>query len=109
MNRVLPERKIPLGLSWGVIILYIINIAFGFTEGYYETNRDITMVSQIINIVTNVLLLIWVFSFRNRLNILSGSERGSDYWAGPVLTFFFQVLYLSYKVNQLIDRAKNAV
>jgi hypothetical protein len=53
-------------------------------------------------------MLIWAFSFRNRLNILSGEARGSDYWAGPVLTFFLQTLYLSYKVNQLIDRAKNA-
>jgi hypothetical protein len=43
--------------------------------------------------------------FRNRLNAFL--ERSSEPTSklGPVMTFLFQVLYLSFKVNQNLDLA----
>ena len=48
-------------------------------------------------------MLIWVYTLRNRLNRIIGAQEEDERWIGPVATFFFQILYLQYKINQAID------
>jgi hypothetical protein len=63
---------------------------------------------NVLSIVSNVALLVWVFKFRNRLvdEVMGTPLARSD--VGPVMTFFFQLIYLQFKINQKID-ALNAV
>ncbi len=61
------------------------------------------MISFPISMLTMVLNLVWAFKFRNRLNILSGSKKGDMFWLGGVLTFFFQIYYFQYKINEMHD------
>jgi hypothetical protein len=44
--------------------------------------------------------------FRDRLNTFLERSSVKTSKLGPVLTFFFQVLYLSFKVNQNLDLAE---
>ena len=48
-----------------------------------------------------VCLLIWAFKVRNRLNTLLGSDPHSSSWFHGGFTFFFSVLYITYKINCL--------
>ncbi len=50
-----------------------------------------------------IVNLICVFSFRNRLREYAAAHSAYSFRAGSVSTFFLQVLYLNYKVNELID------
>ncbi len=67
---------------------------------------EFSFISGILNLVSVVLVIVWAFKFRNRLNQVTDSA-GKNTWAGPVMTFFFNVLYLNYKINQNIDEAQN--
>ena len=66
-------------------------------------SRNYAIFSNLISFISNILMLVWVFKFRNRLadNVIGGlSGRAA---VGPVMTFFFQVIYLQYKINERID------
>lgn len=64
---------------------------------------SVVMLFWLFNTISFILLEIWAFKFRNRLNSLTHSH-GQKTWAGGVMTFFFTVLYMSYKINQHLDR-----
>ena len=110
LNRVVPANPIPMGLAVAAVALFLLNLAGGVLDGIYAeqlaigVRRTFTAVAWI-SVVVN---LVWVFKFRNRLNERFMSHKGDCYWLGPLLTFFFQVLYLQYKLNQLIDRERTA-
>ncbi|WP_428240582.1 DUF4234 domain-containing protein [Gynuella sp.] len=51
-----------------------------------------------------VFALIWIFGLRAEISRIARSQGQSDFHANAILTFFFQVFYLQYKINQFIDR-----
>jgi Domain of unknown function (DUF4234) len=104
LNCILPSRAIPIGLAVAAAGLLAADCAGGFVKGIYPDDLAVRAMSTVIGLSLNVVNLVWVFMLRNRLNEHFVSHRGDRYWLGGVLTFFFQVLYLQYKLNQLIDR-----
>jgi hypothetical protein len=66
-------------------------------------NRGMHVLSKALGFGQFVAVLIWVYTLRNRLNRIIGAQEEDERWIGPVATFFFQILYLQYKVNQAID------
>ncbi len=60
-------------------------------------------VGGIIGLVYIVVFLVWIFKFRSRLNLLSGSTSGEKFWLGGILTFFLNVMYFQWKINQMHD------
>lgn len=68
----------------------------------YSTSGSLMLIDSLLGIASYILTLVWVYKFRNRLNRITNSQ-GKPTWAGPILTFFFSVFYLSYKVNQHLD------
>jgi hypothetical protein len=54
----------------------------------------------ILDLIGNVLVLVWVYKFRNRLSDAFTSE---NFRIGIILPFFLMQIYLQYKVNELID------
>ncbi|MBA4503353.1 DUF4234 domain-containing protein [Marinobacterium marinum] len=68
----------------------------------YELMSVLSLLSPVLSLAGMILMVVWVFKFRNRLNRVTQSK-GKPTWCGPILTFFFNVLYLNYKVNQNID------
>ena len=100
INRVLPKDPIYMGMCWTFIAFYMVNIGFAFLEVYYASNLT--------NVVSTIMMLVWAFSLRNRLNLLAGVKSDSKLRTGPVLTFFLQSIYLAYKINQIHDRVSGA-
>lgn len=54
-------------------------------------------------LVYMVMFLVWIFKFRSRLNLLSESNSGEKFWLGGILTFFANILYFQWKINQIHD------
>ena len=46
-----------------------------------------------------VLILVWSFKVRNRINYLRALAPGSASWFSGLWTFLFQYLYINYKIN----------
>jgi Domain of unknown function (DUF4234) len=108
LNRILPSGAIPIGLAFAAAGLLVASIAAELLQGIYPDDLGVSAISRIIGLICNVVILVWVFMLRNRLNEHFASKQGDRYWIGGVLTFFLHVLYLQYKLNRLIDREKNA-
>jgi len=106
LNRLLPSNPIPKGLAFAAVVLLLGNAAGSFLEGIYPGNLGVRGMSSLIGLAFSIVNLCWVFMFRNRVNEHCVSHKGDRYWLGGVLTFFFQVLYLQYKLNELIDQER---
>jgi hypothetical protein len=107
LNRMLPSKAIPMGLVVSALMLFVANVAASLVSLVYPDDLGVGALSSVINAVSTIVTLVWVFKFRNRLNERFVSQRGDRYWISGVLTFLFAVLYLQYKLNQLIDREKS--
>ncbi len=60
-------------------------------------------IGGMIGLVYIVMFLVWIFKFRSRLNLLSESNSGEKFWLGGILTFFANILYFQWKINQIHD------
>jgi len=101
------DNKIPSALITTSLVLYVLGMIINYGpfllgSAVVDILPAMMIASPIIGLASFVAMIIWVFKFRNRLNEMTQSE-GKPTWAGPILTFFFQVLYLNYKINQHID------
>ncbi|MCP4597234.1 DUF4234 domain-containing protein [Neptuniibacter sp.] len=97
------EDKISKGYMIATTVVYILSMLLSYAPLAVGQGSEMMIVAQpIISLVSAIMMLIWVFKFRNRLNRITQSE-GKPTWCGPILTFFFQTLYLNYKINQNLD------
>ena len=114
INSIIPENKVSMWIPYTVIISGVINllatmlpIARPFIGTISEEATANFMafgqIAMFLSFIGLILTLVWVYKFRNRLNLISGSKKGDVYRAGPILTFFFQLYYMQYKINQMHD------
>lgn len=75
-------------------------------EIFMRDNFTYLMFSKAFTLLTTIMVLVWAFMFRNRLNTFLERSSTKSSKLGPVFTFLFQVLYLSFKVNQNLDLAE---
>ncbi|WP_028579640.1 hypothetical protein [Desulfogranum japonicum] len=64
-------------------------------------NDSLDLASDICSRGSNILLLIWAFMARKKMNSLLSAVKGGDYWFHGFWTFFFQHLYFNYKINKI--------
>ncbi|MDH3760619.1 MAG: DUF4234 domain-containing protein [Gammaproteobacteria bacterium] len=96
----LHENKISTALLVSLVIATLLSFASNFMD---QTQPEIIIAGGVIGIVYMVLYLVVLFKIRNRLQDILSQACGGSFRVGPVLTFFFFVIYLQYKINQCID------
>lgn len=69
---------------------------------------DMVLYANMADLASGIGLVIWCFVLRNRLNDLIDGNTLFGNTLGPILTFFLQWIYLSYKINQQIDLVKES-
>jgi len=85
-------------------VLYVANMALSLVVSFVTEGAGVlAVVSSVLSLVSSIMFIVWAFKFRNRLNRVTQSA-GKPTWCGPILTFFLNVLYLNYKINQNIDQ-----
>lgn len=97
----LHAEKISMNLIYALIGLTVITLALGFTE-----DPTILMIYAVLNLVYFVVYLIVLFTIRSRLQDIMDRSGGKSLVIGGILTFFFNVIYLQYKINEKIDSLK---
>lgn len=90
-------------LMYSAIVIYLISYPLMLVEVFVPEEAAYVLTSQLISFVGNILLIVWTFKFRNRLNTYLNLEKSNTKYLGPVMTFFFQTLYLSFKLNENIE------
>lgn len=84
------------------LILTIVPLVFFFSINPDAASIMISM-GTFFSFIYMIGFLVWLFKFRSRLNILSGSTSGEQFWLGGIFTFFFNILYFQWKINQMHD------
>ena len=105
LNKVIDD-KISMGLAYTVIGLLSVNFTLSFMSGMDPGNTDLVLASNLVNLAYAIANLFWVFTFRNRIHQITNADKEQGYWLGGIMTFFFQVIYLQYKINEYIDNSK---
>lgn len=90
-------------------VVWVLSYPVSIGEIYMMDNPSYLLFSNGFEIATAIMVIVWAFMFRNRLNTFLERSSAKTSRLGPVLTFFFQVLYLSFKVNQNLQLAEQPV
>jgi fatty acid desaturase len=103
-----PENRIASWLPMTTIIVAVLYWILSFAPLFMGSSPEIAvsvgLASLVISIAYMVFFLMWTFGFRKRLNLLSGANKGEAFWLGGFMTFFFNVIYFQYKINQMHDQ-----
>ena len=84
-------------------VLYVIPFLMIIPESIYPENSVILLASNMVSIASNIFFLVWVFKYKNRLNVVLRDRQVPIKYLGSIMTFIFTVLYLSYKTNEYVD------
>lgn len=107
LNKELVDKKIsniwfPLSIT-----VTIINFVMIFIEIFTNDNPQIVLIGKQINTIYIIILILWLFKVRNKMNIVLETEKNTQYWYSGILTFFFNIWYLQYKTNRIQDFINN--
>ena len=102
------QNKIGDGFIQLTVFLFFLSLLFSVGEIFQVQDQSYILMSDALGILSGIFELVWVFKFRNRLvdDVIDGENPRAE--VGPVLTFFFQIFYLQYKINRQIDKTQTA-
>ncbi len=89
------------------IVINVISLPLSFAQPLFDAYGLSILIPDIVSLIGGILLLIWAFKFRHRLNDFLAKHQSPHSKAGPVFTFLFQSLHLSYKINENLDLLNN--
>jgi len=107
LNKELSDKKtsniwFPLSIT-----VTIINFVMIFIEIFTNDNPQIVLIGKQINTIYIIILILWLFKVRDKMNIVLEKEKNTQYWYSGILTFFFNIWYLQYKTNRIQDFINN--
>jgi len=74
-----------------------------FIEILTNDNPQIVLIGKQINYIYIIILILWLFKVRDKMNIVLEADKNTQYWYRGILTFFFNIWYLQYKTNRIQD------
>jgi hypothetical protein len=89
-----------------VIAINYVSLALLIPYFFVEETHPIAVLSELVDMICSVTLIVWGFMARNRMNdILSASESDGQWFHG-FGTFFFSPYYFNFKVNKLSESTR---
>lgn len=84
--------------------IYVVNTAISISG---TEDLTIAIVNLVLSLCGVVALLITVFSTRRAIIEVINKGSAEQVHLGGVMTFFFQIFYFQYKINEAIDNQSN--
>jgi hypothetical protein len=103
-NHLNQESQIPEGYVNAIIIFAWASAAVMILDLSVEVGRSFELLINFLSILWSILVLIWAFKARNRMNTLMSATKNGFYWFNGFWTFMFNALYFNYKVNRINER-----
>jgi hypothetical protein len=103
MNAVL-EKKIPMWLVYASLGTYCAYIGMNFIPDSSYEAMPMAVGILALTLAYMVFYYWWLYSVRAGIHTLAATP---DFKVGPILTFFFQPIYLQYKINQFLDQQQS--
>ena len=112
INRIIPERTIPLAMVWillGVLALNIlINPGVGLANTLSPASRQVFNIASFA-FALSIRIYYWLVIFRFRAVLNAVLERTAQRKLSGIGTFFFGILYLQIRLNMRIKERTTQV
>ena len=99
-----PDKRISQGFVMANFIFAYLSLAMLVVYVIVPEGHPVEPFTEIIDRVSLLLILIWSFKVRNRLNSILSATPGALSWFHGFWTFLFQYLYINYKINVLSEQ-----
>jgi len=86
-----------------VLFFLVLNLGSSIFSALDPYDVNLAMGTNITNIVYTISSIYWMFVVRNRIHQITRADVLNGCYMGGILTFFFQVLYMQYKINVYKD------
>ena len=101
VNGLLPTNQISTWFFPASILLTILNFGMVIPEIVTDDNPIVMMVSKLMNNIDCIVILVWAFKLRNRINLVLEAEEKTDLWFNALWTFLFQMFYIQFRINKI--------
>jgi len=98
-----PEYRISHGFVVTNFVFAYLSLAMLALFLIVPEGHPVVGFSDFLNRIYVILVLVWSFTVRNRLNSLLASTPGTASWFHGFWTFLFQYWYINYKINVLCE------
>lgn len=98
------EKQISEGLVGTILILAYMSVILFVPSIFVEEGSPFEAIGNLLDTIWGILLVVWAFKARNRMNMLLSASKGSEFWFHGLWTFLFTALYFNFKVNTLSER-----
>jgi len=94
----------PIGSAFinTTIVFYVLSL-LQYMEQFTEVSETFSAVIGFVAVISAILMYVWIYKIRNRINLLLNTVKGDESWLGPIYPFFFSIYYFQYKINGVID------
>jgi hypothetical protein len=100
-----PSNKISDWFVNSIMAMSYITLILFFAFIAVEEGHVVETVSNIFDRIWGVMLLIWGFMARNRLNTAYDISKDNKEWFHGLWTFLFSPMYFNYKVNSICEES----
>ena len=91
-----------MALSYANFVLFFAVI---YVQLYVAHDHQVVIVDQVASDVWTIMLIVWGFMARNRVNKELGFLPDEHQWFHGLWTFMFSPMYFNYKINVLNENA----
>ena len=92
-----------------ILIMSYVSLGLFFAYMVVEVGHPVEAVSNIFNLAGEIMLIVWGFMARNRLNALYVISKDDNEWFHGLWTFLFSPLYFNYKINRICEESVEQV
>ena len=95
--------NISSGFISSILVMSYASLALFIAYMFVEEGHPIEGVSGLIDMIVGIMLIVWGFKARNRVNSCCNFTPESSNWFHGLWTFLFSPLYFNYKVNCILE------
>ena len=98
------DQKISDGFINTLLIFSYVSLFLFFGYMVVDEGHPLEPISSVIDSVWNIMLIVWGFKARNRVNTIFEISKNDQPWFHGMWTFLFSELYFNYKINQICEQ-----
>ena len=99
------DTAISHGFIGSIFVMFYLSAALLIAYIIVPYGHPVEAVSDFADIICGIMLLVWGFKARNRVNAVCSFNSNIKRWFHGFWTFLFTPLYFNYKVNQLNENS----
>jgi hypothetical protein len=108
INKYAGSRPIPPEFTTAVLIISYLSLALFLPYLLVDETHPVAIASDVVDKIWIVMIVIWGFLARDRVNTISAFGPGDPRRIHGVWTFLFTPLHFNYKIN-VLNQAANTV